>query len=192
VDRVAIGVDRSRRIVPCSSFMSCVLPPVALRGARPRRTPDPRPPPPAQCRAHRRHACDMFRRRIVGVIGVVKMNSPCLAHRIRRSLPLAGFQPAVCNLRKSEPLTVEIRCLARVSDPEFDVVNAFQLEWIFHPSTPHWHFIFSYTRNFSCRRNLFAGCRADLNSGCGHAVQPVIPLGAAPVFARSNARVSAP
>jgi hypothetical protein len=56
-----------------------------------------------------------------------------LAHRIRSSLPLAGFQPAVCNLRKAESLAVEISCLAGVADPEFDVVNAFQLEWIFHP-----------------------------------------------------------
>src|SRR5208282_4397442 len=59
-----------------------------------------------------------------------------LTHRIRSSLTLAGFQSTISNLGKTEPFTIEIGSLPRVSHPEFDVVNAFQLEWIFHPSPP--------------------------------------------------------
>src|ERR1700682_4279938 len=54
-----------------------------------------------------------------------------LAQRIRSSLPLAGFEPTVSNLRKAESLAVEVSRLPGIAHPEFDVVNAFQLEWIF-------------------------------------------------------------
>src|SRR5260370_19456773 len=56
-----------------------------------------------------------------------------LTQRIRSSLPLARFQSTVCSLRKTESHAVEVGCLPGVADPEFDVVNAFQLEWILHP-----------------------------------------------------------
>src|SRR5260370_16900190 len=45
---------------------------------------------------------------------------------------MACFQSTVCNLRKTESHAVEVGCLPGVADPEFDVVNAFQLEWILH------------------------------------------------------------
>jgi len=56
-----------------------------------------------------------------------------LAQRIRSALTLARFQSAVSNLRKAESLAVEISCLPGVANPEFNMVNAFQLEWILHP-----------------------------------------------------------
>src|SRR6202521_5300244 len=56
-----------------------------------------------------------------------------LTQQIRSSLPLARFQPTVSNLRKAESLAVEISRLPGVAYPEFDVVNAFKLEWILHP-----------------------------------------------------------
>ena len=59
-----------------------------------------------------------------------------LTQGIRRSLPLAGLQSTVSNLRKAESHAIEIGRLARVANPEFNVVNAFQLEWIFHLLLP--------------------------------------------------------
>ncbi len=56
-----------------------------------------------------------------------------LTQRIRSSLPLARFQPAVSNLRKAESLAVEVSCLPGIAYPEFDVMNALKLKWILHP-----------------------------------------------------------
>src|SRR5271156_4161013 len=56
-----------------------------------------------------------------------------LTQRIRLSLALARFEPAVSNLRKPEALAIEVRCLPCIADPEFDMVNAFKLEWVLHP-----------------------------------------------------------
>ena len=76
---------------------------------------------------------DVFRRRVVRRHGRGQNKIRlALAHRIRSALALAGFQSAISNLRKAEPLAVEISRLPRVADPEFDVVNALQLEWILH------------------------------------------------------------
>src|SRR5580658_2155034 len=55
-----------------------------------------------------------------------------LAHGIRSALTLARFQSAVGNLRKAEPLAVKVGCLPGVANEEFDVVDAFKLERVFH------------------------------------------------------------
>src|SRR6266403_1358310 len=62
-------------------------------------------------------------------------NEVCLAltQRIRSSLPLACFQPAVRDLRKAESLAVEVSCLPGIAYPKFDVMNALKLKWILHP-----------------------------------------------------------
>src|SRR5271170_6017610 len=52
-----------------------------------------------------------------------------LTHRIRSSLTVARFRPAVSDLRKSESFAIEIGCLPGVANPEFDMMNAFKLEW---------------------------------------------------------------
>src|ERR1700675_3406425 len=62
-----------------------------------------------------------------------------LTQRIRSSLPLACFQPTVSNLRKAESLAIEVSRLPGIAYPEFDVVNAFKLEWILHPRSPEDH-----------------------------------------------------
>src|SRR5208282_1198187 len=76
---------------------------------------------------------DMIRRQIVGRHrrgqNEVRL---ALAQRIRSALTLARFQPAVSNLRKAESLAVEVGRLARVANPEFDVVNALELKWVLH------------------------------------------------------------
>src|SRR6266403_5357113 len=69
----------------------------------------------------RRHGCSQHKVRLA------------LTQRIRSSLPLACFQPAVRDLRKAESLAVEVSCLPGIAYPKFDVVNAFKLEWILHP-----------------------------------------------------------
>src|ERR1035441_10376042 len=85
---------------------------------------------------------DMLRRKVVRRHGR-RQNKVRLAltERIRSSLTLAGFQSTVSNLRKAEPLAIEVGRLPRVAHPEFDVVYAFQLERIFHPSPHPSHFI---------------------------------------------------
>ena len=78
---------------------------------------------------------DVVRRQIVRRHGR-SQNEVCLAltQRIRSSLTLAGFQSTVSNLRKAESLAIEIGCLPGVADPEFDMVNAFKLQRILHPT----------------------------------------------------------
>jgi hypothetical protein len=49
-------------------------------------------------------------------------------------LPLTGLQPAVCDLRKTEPLAIKICGLPRVAYPKFNMMNSFELEWILHRS----------------------------------------------------------
>src|ERR1700677_5044318 len=82
-------------------------------------------------------SADMFGRIIVGRHGR-RQNEICLAltHGIRRPLSVPGFQSAVSDLRKTESLAIKVSRLPRVAHPEFDVVNAFQLEWILHPIPP--------------------------------------------------------
>ena len=50
---------------------------------------------------------------------------------------LAGLKAAVGDLRKAEAFAVEVRRLAGIAHPEFDVVDAFQFQWIFHWIAPH-------------------------------------------------------
>jgi len=77
------------------------------------------------------------------------------------------------------------------SDPEFDVVNAFQLEWIFHPSTRTGILSSLIPVTSLAGRNYLLDARRP-EFGCGHAVQPVIPLGSGSRFADRTRRVSAP
>src|SRR3981081_123004 len=78
-----------------------------------------------------------------------------LTQRIRSSLPLAGFQSTVSNLRKAESLAIEVSRLPGIAYPEFDVVNAFKLEWILHPRSPGFHLrIFCAQRASSLGRKM--------------------------------------
>jgi hypothetical protein len=52
-------------------------------------------------------------------------------------LPLAGFEAAVCHLRKPESFAIEKRRLPGVANPELNMVNALQLERVFHPHVPN-------------------------------------------------------
>src|SRR5208282_1039066 len=59
-----------------------------------------------------------------------------LTHRIRSALALAGLQSAVSDLGKAESFAVKVSRLPGVADKEFDVMNAFQPEWILHRIPP--------------------------------------------------------
>ena len=100
---------------------------------------------------------DMLRRRVVRRHGRCQNEVRlALTHGIRGSLPLARFQSTVSDLRKTKALAVKERRLAGIADPEFDVVNAFELERIFHAHLPRFHL-----RTFYC---LQTGPRAHRKS----------------------------
>src|ERR1700684_2342483 len=59
-----------------------------------------------------------------------------LAKRVGRSFPLTRLETAVRNLRKAEPLTIEIGSLTGVSNEKFDMMDAFEFEWVLHTLLP--------------------------------------------------------
>ena len=61
-------------------------------------------------------------------------NEICLAfaYGVGRSLPLPSFKATVCYLREPESHAIEVGCLPCIANPEFNMVNTFQLEWILH------------------------------------------------------------
>src|SRR5271163_2106605 len=108
-------------------------------------------------------SADMFGRIIVGRHGRGQ-NEICLAltHGIRSPLSLPGFQSAVSDLRKTESLAIKVSRLPRIAHPEFDVVNAFQLEWILHPIPPDTNFIFFHLLFVEARPARFSGVKLQL------------------------------
>src|ERR1700675_3515526 len=99
---------------------------------------------------------DVIRRQIVRRHGRSRNEVRlALTQRIRSSLPLARFQPAISNLRKAESLAIEVSRLPSIAYPEFDVMNALKLEWILHPRSPGFHLRIFCPQSASSLRSEF-------------------------------------
>src|ERR1700704_873022 len=89
--------------------------------------------------------------------GKKKIRLP-LAKRVGRSFPLTGLETAVRNLRKAEPLTIEIGGLTGVSNEKFDVMDALEFERVLHTLLPvYLRILSSGGASPSSHQNCWAG-----------------------------------
>src|ERR1039458_8210231 len=123
---------------------------------------------------------DVLRSRIIGRHRRGQ-NEICLAltHCIGSALALTGFESAIGYLGKTESLAVEKGRLARVADPEFDVMNVFEFEWIFHLSPQNDILALNY---YGVAERLRRNGALDEHFVGRHVMQPVTPLTGSSIF----------